>query len=253
MAEDNQAVSDLKSMEKGARMFSANRVLACSVYFEGSSTYFSGIVGASMKNKVSYNYKIKVDKTGAPVISHCECPAGKGRHATCKHIAAVLIMAEHFVATGSLHVEKSCTENLQTFHKPKSTYKGSPVKAESLPSKRKWSDKMLEDLRPPKYRRMAGFDDHVRNMMVNFCSATSEDLALRYLHPKADLQTAVKDHDYLDKPFSEYWVDRALQVTKDDAVQIEKSTRDQGNNQRWHREEVATNSITVRRSHQNDK
>jgi uncharacterized Zn finger protein len=56
--------------------------------------------------------------------SHCECPAGKGPHGTCKHIAAVLLMLIDFVTTGEIEVEKSCTDNLQTFHKPKNYYSG---------------------------------------------------------------------------------------------------------------------------------
>ena len=63
-------------------------------------------------------------KTGEPKNSHCECPAGKGPHATCKHIAAVLLMVIHFISTGDVQIEKCCTDNLQTFHKPKAYYNG---------------------------------------------------------------------------------------------------------------------------------
>ena len=69
--------------------------------------------------KVSYNFKVKIEKkTGEPKNSHCECPAGKAPHATCKHIAAVLLMMIHFISTGDVQIEKCCTDNLQTFHKP---------------------------------------------------------------------------------------------------------------------------------------
>ena len=75
--------------------------------------------------QVTYNYKIKLTKeTGEPVNSHCECPAGKGPHGTCKHIAAVLLMLVEFVESGQIDVERSCTDNLQTFHKPKNAYNG---------------------------------------------------------------------------------------------------------------------------------
>lgn len=74
---------------------------------------------------MTYNYKIKLEKsTGEPLNSHCECPAGKGPHGTCKHVAAVLLMLVEFVNSGKIAVEKSCTDNLQTFHKPKNFHTG---------------------------------------------------------------------------------------------------------------------------------
>lgn len=63
-------------------------------------------------------------RTGDTLNSDCECPAGKGPHGTFKHLAAVLLMLQHFTETGSVVIDKSCTENLQLFHKPKSTYNG---------------------------------------------------------------------------------------------------------------------------------
>ena len=42
--------------------------------------------------------------------------------------------------------------------------------------------------------------------MVNYVFETKHDLNLRYIFPKADLQTAVKDHDHLDRPYTEYRV-----------------------------------------------
>ena len=75
--------------------------------------------------QVSYYYKIKLEKqSGGPVNSKCECPAGKGPHATCKHIAAVLLMAQCFSEKGDILVEKTCTQGLQTFHQPRSYYRG---------------------------------------------------------------------------------------------------------------------------------
>ena len=74
--------------------------------------------------QVSYNYKLKINHAGDLVNSECECPAGRGPHGTCKHLAAVVLMLKHFTESGSVMVDKSCTENLQQFHKPKSTYHG---------------------------------------------------------------------------------------------------------------------------------
>ena len=59
----------------------------------------------------------------------------------------------------------------------------SPIKAQHLPSKRKHIDTILDDPRLAKYRNMKGYNDHVRNTMVNDCSSTSMDISLRYIYP----------------------------------------------------------------------
>ncbi|CAC5379387.1 unnamed protein product [Mytilus coruscus] len=181
--------------------------------------------------KVSYNYHIELDKSGSPVNSKCECPAGKGPNSTCKHVAAVLLMADIFSNTGEISIQKSCTEGLQTFQQPKTYYNGAPVKIEKL-DKRKPTE-ILEDPRPQKYRNIEGFTDYVRNTMINFCSQSSQDLTLRYIFTAADIQTAQLDRDYLSLPFAEYWVDRASMVTAQHAKLAEKETSGQSSNKKW--------------------
>jgi hypothetical protein len=82
-----------------------------------------------------------------------------------------------------------------------------------LPSKRKFTEAMLEDPRPVKFRNMGSYNDHVRNVLVNYCSSSSADIALPYSYPKADIQAASGDHDYLQKPFLEYWIDDCVAVS----------------------------------------
>lgn len=63
-----------------------------------------------------YNFRLKIEKlSGSPLNSECECPAGKGPNATCKHKAAVMLMFECFSQTGVIQVQKTCTQDLQTF------------------------------------------------------------------------------------------------------------------------------------------
>ncbi|XP_069103806.1 uncharacterized protein [Argopecten irradians] len=229
-------MGDIKALEKGRDMVLADRVQACSMFIK-EHVYMTSIVGAAMKNKVSYNFKLKLDKlTGDPINTHCECPAGKWPHGTCKHLAAVLLMLQHFINTGVIQVEKSCTEHLQTFHKPKHAHKGAPVTAEDLPSKRKTGDDFLEDPRPPKYRNTEGYNDFVRHCIINHCSATSQDIAMRYLYGRANIQVATLEHDYTSLPFTEYWLESAVQVTEKQAKIIEESTRNQSSSKAWHSE-----------------
>jgi hypothetical protein len=67
--------------------------------------------------------------------------------------------------------------------------------------------------RPPKYRNMAGYNDKVRNSVINFCAHTFMDMAPRYIYPKANIQQASIDHNYLRKPFTEYWIDTVQAVS----------------------------------------
>lgn len=55
--------------------------------------------------------------------------------------------------------------------------KAAPVRIESLPRKRK-QDSISDDPRPEKVRKMEGYTDYVRNVIVNYCAHTSQDLAL---------------------------------------------------------------------------
>ncbi|CAG2210544.1 unnamed protein product [Mytilus edulis] len=117
--------------------------------------------------------------------------------------------------------------------KPKSSYSGSPVKAEKLPTKRTLAPVYLADPRPLKYRNCPGYNDHIKNTVTNYCSVSSMDLSIRYLYEKADIQAAAKDHDYCTMPLTEHWIDRANKVTQSDVDLIERSTRLQSCSPKW--------------------
>lgn len=50
--------------------------------------------------------------TGETLNGDCECPVGKELHGACKHFAAVLLIPQHFTETGSVVIEKRCTDYL---------------------------------------------------------------------------------------------------------------------------------------------
>ncbi|XP_064607957.1 uncharacterized protein LOC135472402 [Liolophura sinensis] len=125
MAMDKRAMSDLKAIQKGEALLDSQRIDACSVHITQKDVHFSGMVRAAMKKKVSYNYKLRLDGQSAEILnSHCECPAGKGPHGTCKHLAAVLLMLCKFMQHGEINIRKTCTENPQTFHQPSALHSG---------------------------------------------------------------------------------------------------------------------------------
>ena len=133
---DKDQNDDITALEKGQKMADEG-VEALSFSTERGNIFFSGIVNAEMRSKCSYNIKIAVEEeTGEIVHSECECPAGKGPNATCKHVVGALIVVVLLKEKGEVSLSGSCTDTLQTFKKPRKLYTGVPVPAEDLrPSK----------------------------------------------------------------------------------------------------------------------
>ncbi|XP_050388704.1 uncharacterized protein LOC126807882 [Patella vulgata] len=232
MVSDHGMANDLKALQKGEKLMESDRVSACSLCEIDTCIYFTGIVAAAMKKKLTYNYKLSVEKSSGEIVnSHCECPAGKGPHGTCKHLAAVLLMLVKFIEDGQCKIKRSCTENLQSFHMPKRQYEGSPVKSENFPASKQ---PCLDDPRPSAHRNKPGFEADVRNRVYNYCSTEQTDLTVKFLYPKADILTAVKDHDYLMLPFTQYWVDSYFQIKEAEAIKLEAATRRQSLCLKWH-------------------
>ena len=150
---DHQSVSDIKAISKG-KLVAEESVEALSLHKQSELTFFTGRVNASMKKRISYSVKIILQETGEVRNSHCECPSGMGPHGTCKHVVAILMVIINFKETGKISISKSCTETLQSFHKPKRLHTGSPKKAENLGNG--IPDDVDDDPRPQKYRNRPG-------------------------------------------------------------------------------------------------
>lgn len=92
---------------------------------------------------------------------------------------------------GYLFVYVLAEEMHQSIFRFKRSYfhllKAAPVKIESLPRKRR-QDSILDDPRPKKFRKMEGYTDLVRNVIMNYSAHTSQDLAFRYIFPRANFQ-----------------------------------------------------------------
>ena len=113
----------------------------------------------------------------------------------------ILLALVKFAQEGILQVKLSCTEELQTFKRPASTHKGSPVRAENLG--RGYHDDY--DPRPKKFRNLdaASKAYFINNATTNFCSQSGLDITWRYTYEKANLGVAELDHDYLAVPLVE--------------------------------------------------
>ena len=189
-------------------------VQAASYHEDSGITYLSGIVGAAMKKTTSYICQLTIKKESGEVQNtHCDCPAGAGPHGTCKHVIAILIVVEKLRSNGELLIKGSCTEELQSFKKPRVLHAGGPVAAEDIGHGVKEDD----DPRPQEFRGRPSYNDELYNATVNYCAATGKDVSWRYWQPPvahddesegysylADLREAQIDHHYFKKPFCMY-------------------------------------------------
>ena len=200
-----------KAIEKGEKMLKSEMVVALSFFHEkpsdddedsSSVMYFSGIVAAAMSSKTTYSMKMALDsEIGEVLQAHCECPAGRGPTASCKHIVSGLLALVKFAQEGSLQVKLSCTQTLQTFKQPNKPHQGAPVEAENLGKSFDWEENPI----PRKYQKWyeSNLMDHVYNATTNFCSQSGLDISLKYAMPasrRADITAAEEDHHYLEKP-----------------------------------------------------
>ena len=78
-----------------------------------------------MKKRVVYDVDVSLDSHGVVLECQCECGAGMGPGAHCKHVSVVIYALANFSEAGTLSVQESCTDSIQSFHKAKK-YKGSP-------------------------------------------------------------------------------------------------------------------------------
>ena len=87
------------------------------VGYELDETYITGRVSAEISKKIAYKVDIHLDKFGVVIACQCECGAGEGPEAHCKHIALVLFALTK-VKEGIL-TKQTCTQTLMTFHQTK--------------------------------------------------------------------------------------------------------------------------------------
>lgn len=100
--------------------------------------YVKSEVYSKVSKRVKYNISANLLDDGFIEGTHCECRAGEGGFSRCKHVMLMLIGLSVFAATKKCILRKTCTQELQTFHRPKTSYSVSPVKAStSVNNKRK--------------------------------------------------------------------------------------------------------------------
>jgi len=194
--------------------------------------FLRGLVGAELKKTVNYFVDVKVEKDGSVFGAGCDCTVGADGVAHCKHVIVVLLGVCEMVEKKTIKLQVTCTQELQSFHRPKKTYMGSPIKAEAMSKpKRKLSLPVDFDPRPEKLRNTGKVNERVHNTS---CHLTS-NMSIKQLVVPANLRAAVLDHNYSSLDYEKQFLN-ALKlegISDEDVINIEKLTRGQANNKFW--------------------
>lgn len=194
---------------------------------------------AEMKKSVKYLVDVKLSKDTAQIEeAQCECGAGMGPFAHCKHINTLLYAVHVFGKTGEVKVEETCTQKLMTFnHTQKFT--GSPLKTCDLniPGADQVTD-IHYDPRPQEYRNDSSYKDYFRNICLNFREIKS--MPVSHLFPPANSLAIAHDHDYLMHTPEDTFLN-AICVGEISDLQkstLEIDTRGQNQNPLWKEERL---------------
>jgi putative phage-type endonuclease len=191
---------------------------------------------AEMRKGVSYTVDIQLDSRGSVKETQCECAAGMGPAAHCKHVSTVLYGAVMFSKKLTIKTEETCTQKLQSFHKCKK-FIGSPIKANALDMPGAAELTNIDfDPRPEQFRNAANYQDHFRNACLNF-SGISKMPIFQTFEP-ANTKAIALDHDYLKfSPEDNFLVKTNLtKINAETVSDIEKKTLGQSNNELWKEE-----------------
>ena len=197
--------------------------------------YIKGECRAQMKKTVTYKIDIAIDSDGCIIECQCECAAGMGPSAHCKHVCCMLLALHGFSSNGEILTEETCTQRLQTFHQSKA-FKGSPIKASNLPLSKKKASDVIFDPRPAKYRKQDSYKDYFRNTCLNYKEISK--FPVSQIFQPANLYAVASDHDYLEGHPEDRWLkeNKISSITVDDIDNIDALTRGQSNNKFWQQE-----------------
>lgn len=203
-------------------------------------TFIKARVAAEMKKKISYNVDMSVDEHGVVVECQCDCGAGMGPEAHCKHVCVIIFAVIKFSHSKHIIVRKTCTETLQTFHRVKQ-YTGGPLESKNLNLKKSATAKsFLKDLatydpRPSTFVKTDNYSSHFFNLCLNYSTNT---MPITQLVKPANLYAVAHDHDYLELPPEEMFLRKinVSQITNSKIKEIESKTKDQHKNSEWVKE-----------------
>ncbi|XP_023316614.1 uncharacterized protein LOC106658550 [Trichogramma pretiosum] len=195
---------------------------------------------AELKKHMKYICDIKLFGDGEVDLSMCDCPVGQSTKAHCKHIIVTLIALLKWRVDKFAILEATCTEKLQTFHKPTKKYTGSPVKSNvfqkrKLPPKKKILNSILNLQFTDDFQ--VSYSDYFKNVITS--SSFNNNMTIKQILQPANTYAVEWDHGFYSKVSNEYKVLKSLglvDLSVEEATNIEFKTIDQNNNDTWKQE-----------------
>ena len=197
----------------------------------GTTLFVRAKCQAQMKSGVSYIVDVKLDNDGMVCTTQCECAAGMGPVAHCKHVSAVLYGFTVYVTEGGLKAIETCTQTQQQFHAVKRAHGGSPIKASNL--KLPFGNQTVYDPRPVERRNVANYQ-HVFSNNWKACPRVGERPVSHLLEP-GNVRAVVNDHTYCTQSIQDCCLTalNVLFINNADREEVEHQTRGQGSSKHW--------------------
>ena len=195
------------------------------------SHFLWSAIKAEMRKSVSYLCHVKLDSQGSVLEAQCECTAGLGPAAHCKHVLATLYALQTFITSGTITLLKTCTSRLQTHHHPATQYTGTPIAACDLELGK--NIRPPTDPRPLRFRKQCDCQSRVNNMVITFSRTQTASTPLVQTIPPANPFAIDKDHTYTERSYFDCRIDSINYVTPQEAESLEKKTRQQARSSLW--------------------
>ncbi|XP_069683907.1 uncharacterized protein [Periplaneta americana] len=223
-----------RDCDMGMKMYNEKYLLCVRIASVNTFSFVKSRVASSYKSNIVYNVDVKVKDSS---IDECECAAGMGPSAHCKHVCTVLCALMDFTKTKTMKTQETCTSKLQAFHKVKKL-KGSPMKASCLNISKTSTSKSFSqfDPRPHNLRSSESYPSYFRNLSINFSAnfPTTFPPPILQLYSLANLRACYNDHDYCQSPEKLFFLSHKLiDLSADEARKIEEATRGQISNHLW--------------------
>ena len=225
----------------GHAMHQSSFLNTCSYKVCDQNGFVRAAVFAEMRKGVQYIVECRISDQEI-VYTACECTAGRGPNAICKHVAVVLYALEHYERTGMWKTAKSCTDNTQAWPlQPKKRVldPGDPKTPAEILGINPAECNYLADPRPPSMR---GIDveqkrPRLEMMLVNFAAFRSDRLHLHEIcKGGVNMNGVINDHDYFEDELPDVWLSRATNLTEEEGRVLEEKTRGQASCTLWKEE-----------------
>ena len=173
-----------------------------------------------------------LDSRGALLEAQCECVAGLGPGAHCKHMFVTLHALQTLLSSGTITLFQTMTSRLQIHHHPPTQYTGSPIVACDLQLGK--NVRAPVDPRPLHFRADPNYQSFVNKLIIVFSATQISSMPIVQTLIPANPFAINNDHHYASSNYFDSRVDDINNITPLEARSLEVKTRNQAKSSMWH-------------------